>query len=422
MLSVTDEHINNVIDRKSVEVDYFEILSRLANLKCRLLQTFGVSEGGYYSTHMLIATAQGQEAMMLTPRVACEELIICVATSALIVPMSIREFFLQNFKKDNDYPISGDFCFLSHQGIDGMNNPSGNFSFEGGERTLQKIGKGMKFYQALPLFKYEELVGDEERDNLQTFIGNARQIKLFKQMIFETGLFNLLNSDGPYTIFAPSDTAIISKYGKNYEALKLKGLDYEKSFVLSHIFPGRFGKDFTGSLLNMNGDEVLLKDGVIQDVTNILEEKCKYNGNVCIMKHVVEPKKIKTYEGRTPSKTISMMDISYLTYRLWQIQNSYDLISLQSIEDQLAIMTSKLKEFRQNVEKMSKVGNDILRADSRYRDLIHEHETSKNLETAGINARLAVLLKEYNKHMEASARINAAEQLLAMITKIIRDA
>jgi hypothetical protein len=422
MFNIVDDHINNVIDRKSVDVDYFQILSRLSGLKCRLLQTFGVSEGGYYSTHMLIATPQGQEAIMLTPRVACEEVIVCVGTSALLVPMAIREFFLNNFKKDEDYPISGVFCFLSHQGIDAMDNPSGNCVFEGGERTLQKIGKGMKFYQALPLFKYEELVGDEERDNLQTFIGNARQIQLFKQMIFETGLFNLLNSDGPYTIFAPSDTAIISKYGKNYEALKAKGLDYEKSFVLSHIFPGRFGKDFFGSLLNMNGDEVLLKNGVIEDVTNVLEEKCKYNGNVCIMKHVMEPKKVKTYEGRTPSKTISMMDIAYLTYRLWQIQNSYDLISLKSIEDQLAIMTKKLQEFRENVEKMDKVGNDILTADSRYRDIIHEHETSGNLETGGINARLAVLLKQYNKHMETSARINAAEQLLALITKIVRDA
>lgn len=456
-INITDEHINNFIDRKASNVDYSQILARLANMKCRLLQTFGDSNGGYTCTHILAATSQGQEFMMLTPPVPCEELISCTKTEAQLVPMAIRDYFQKNFfiqgvrvgfgkddrpektsnsgekKGEKDTPVQqgahtpagvagSSMCFLSHMGIDAMGHPSGNCSFDGTERTMQKMGKGMKFYQALALVKYEELVSDTERDNLQTFVGNARQTKLFRQMIEETGLFELLNSDGPYTIFAPSDTTIISKYGKNYEALKVKGGDYEKSFVLSHIIPGTYQKDFSGSVLNLNGDEVVLEKGKIENVTIILDSKCKYNGNVCIMKHVVEPKHVRKYEGRAPSRTVSMMDISHITYRLWQIQNSYDKIALESIESQLEIMTKKLSEFRANIEKMEKVGDDILKADARYRDIIHEHDTTQKLDTAGINARLGALLQQYNRHMEASARIIAAEQLMALITKLIRDA
>ena len=76
--------------------------------------------------------------------------------------------------------------------------------------------------------------------SLITFIGQENNLSIFRAALKRTGLDSILNSGGPYTIFAPADSAftaagLTADVVNNYDKQALRNI------LSFHIIPGRIG-------------------------------------------------------------------------------------------------------------------------------------------------------------------------------------
>lgn len=92
--------------------------------------------------------------------------------------------------------------------------------------------------------------------NVSTIIENKSNLKLFNAALKAAGLDNTLKSGGPYTIFAPSDTTVIS----NLNNLPRDNTSL-KSIIQYHIVNGNYSSsDLIGksSLKTLRGDNLII--------------------------------------------------------------------------------------------------------------------------------------------------------------------
>lgn len=413
-LTIKDESINDSIGNLP---DFKDILENLRRLRIKLHNIFGVQSGSkYLSTHLFVSTHEGHEFIIMVPKAEVEDVILTFSESANIVPSVMRQHFISGLKIKTT-----SVCILSHLGIDVLDHPSGNVSFDAEERLLSKIGKGLRFYIPMPLVDYKFLATDEERNNLNMIVTESNDLIRFNELIGNADLDNILNGDGPYTVFAPNDATIRQAF-PNAGDLDSKGFKYIRSFVLSHIIPGLFKDDFDGDVLNLNGDKVILKGGKIPG--EVIDSKTKYNGKIYIMRTLLEPVRVNGDAlVRKVNPRISSLDISNMTYHIWELQNKYMTTSLDSLTDQLRMMLGKVEEYRKQKTSISSgTGQKLLDNDAKIRDIYYDEDSDATKKINPLLTRISPLVEEYKKHIQTGGQLAAAEQLLQFIAKLMREA
>lgn len=94
------------------------------------------------------------------------------------------------------------------------------------------------------------------------------EISKFGKLVYEAGLVNFFNAPGPFTLFAPSNSAV-DKMNQKYLADLQKPENRDKliDLVNYHVVMGRYNPSSlkTGPLKTVNGKEIQLKveDGQI---------------------------------------------------------------------------------------------------------------------------------------------------------------
>lgn len=164
-----------------------------------------------------------------------------------------------------------------------------NFAFSNGVRDVPKLGRGNKFYQALPFVRIEYLTDDVSTNNLDKFVKENQTLSTFANILRHSDNVNILASAGPFFALIPSNYAFQREFNNethinsssNINSNKLqqspeaspvlkrkadnfvKNLPKEKlnEIVLRHIFLGDFPKDYTGGMTNLLGESFTFVKG-----------------------------------------------------------------------------------------------------------------------------------------------------------------
>ena len=133
----------------------------------------------------------------------------------------------------------------------------------------------------------------------KTIVGVADESGSFKTLLAAAqaaGLVDTLNSEGPFTVFAPSDAAFAKLPEGTVEAL-LQDPDKLKAILLYHVVPGKMmAADVVKkqSLKSAQGSDITLKvsdAGVMVDGANVVTTDIKAsNGVIHVIDSVIMPK------------------------------------------------------------------------------------------------------------------------------------
>lgn len=390
-ITVQEERLED-IERESSEkyetsLIYSDIIEKLRSLKYRIIKSFGIeSDNKVLCTHILVATPQNHEALIFTPRVSCEGVIILKSVKNTIIPEELRHYF-----SENTFPTQ--ICFVSHFGIDTFNHESGNFTYQSQDKTVLSLNKGQKFYLPMPYIDFKALTHDEDRNRLDFFIEEGANITLFREAVISSDNMGIFAGEGPITVYIPSDAI-----------MKKTRISDQSSFVLSHVFNGEKNSD------------------AFPNVKPLHTYK-KRNGTAYIINATLPVNENATFEQPETTVTyyVSSCDIANSSYMLWKVFNEYERVALNSIKSQLAIMTKKIEEAEKDDNKFKALGVSILKENSKYRDIMHSSPNDAQKQLESMNKRIAVMVKEYQEHITFDSKIIAIDILLQMITKMIRD-
>lgn len=132
----------------------------------------------------------------------------------------------------------------------------------------------------------------------KTIVGVADEAGSFKTLLAAAkaaGLVDTLNSEGPFTVFAPSDAAFAKLPEGTVEAL-LQDPDKLKAILLYHVVPGKMmAADVVKkqSLKSAQGNDITLKvsdAGVMVDGANVVTTDIKAsNGVIHVIDSVIIP-------------------------------------------------------------------------------------------------------------------------------------
>ena len=428
-----DSLINAKTWHASDDANFSDIIASLDYLDFKIVHKFAVdNEDSLDSVFLLCTTSQGHECMIIVPHIECKEAIVIEEESASLVPFEIKNTFMEALKGSKTA-----FAFLTHHGIDGVGNSS-NYSYDDQEVALKSLKRGTKFYMPLPLVDYDTLISTVAANNVGTLVNQSSETTLYKDMLEKSGMSTLLDSNGPYTVFAPTNEAIHQSFEDggqflfnpdNHEALK--------AFVLNHIFVGSYDFHYTGEIVSMQGEKYDY-DTILNASTNLVAFS-KANGFVSLVDKILEPTKFEDVEViAAPVESISDMDIAQTTYDIWLTQDSLDRKVRADLREQLTLISNAISlQEKASQTRMKELGQKIVELDDTFQDVVYETQVSTNQGTSftivdNVNNEgfsrldqakfdLAEKNDEYGEYMKSSARLAALKYLLSVAAKIGRD-
>lgn len=419
----------------SEDANFDGIIASLNYLNFKILQKFAIDdEESFKMVFLLCLTPQGHECMVIIPHIDCKEAIVVQTESASLVPHEIKSIFVESLKNS-----STAFAFLTHHGIDGVGN-SGNYSYDDQEVALKALKRGTKFYMPLPIVDYDDLVSTIANNNIGTFVNQSSETTLFSKMLVQSEMKSLLDSNGPYTVFAPTDRAIRTSFEDNGEFLfSPENYAALKAFVLNHIFLGSRDKSYNGKLMSIQGQEYEY-NGSLSGVKMIEEMHSfsKANGFVSLIDSVLEPTNLKNIEIDIPlNDTISSIDIASTSYDIWKTQDRADRKVRQDIREQLAMIANAINtQENRSKTNMKDLGQEIISLDETLQDMIFDIQVTTNegksftllnedrilTKLENIKQELSDKNEKYGEYMKSSYRLAALKYILAVAAKIGRDA
>jgi uncharacterized surface protein with fasciclin (FAS1) repeats len=138
-----------------------------------------------------------------------------------------------------------------------------------------------------------------QQTNLVDTVAAQGTLSTFSKAIAAAGLSNILNSDGPFTVFAPSDAAFEKLPAGQLDGwLKPENKDQLISVLKYHVSPGRATGQDVGKLTEtktVNGESAQIKrtaDGIMIDNANITTRDLgSSNGVIHVIDQVLTPTK-----------------------------------------------------------------------------------------------------------------------------------
>ena len=135
--------------------------------------------------------------------------------------------------------------------------------------------------------------------NLVDTVAAQGTLSTFSKAIAAAGLANILNSEGPFTIFAPSDAAFEKlPAGQLAGWLKPENKDQLISVLKYHVTPGRVSGQEVAKLTQtktVNGEMAQIKRSgevtMINDAKITTRDLGSSNGVIHVIDHVLSPTK-----------------------------------------------------------------------------------------------------------------------------------
>jgi len=138
-----------------------------------------------------------------------------------------------------------------------------------------------------------------QQANLIDTVAAQGTLSTFSKAIAAAGLANILNSEGPFTIFAPSDAAFEKLPAGQLDGwLKPENKDQLISVLKYHVTPGRVSGQDVAKLTQtktVNGETAQIKRSgevtMINDAKITTRDLGSSNGVIHVIDHVLSPTK-----------------------------------------------------------------------------------------------------------------------------------
>lgn len=135
--------------------------------------------------------------------------------------------------------------------------------------------------------------------NLVDTVAAQGTLSTFSKAIAAAGLSNILNSEGPFTVFAPSDAAFEKLPAGQLDGwLKPENKDQLISVLKYHVTPGRVSEQDVAKLTQtktVNGEMAQIKRSgevtMINDAKITTRDLGSSNGVIHVIDHVLSPTK-----------------------------------------------------------------------------------------------------------------------------------
>jgi uncharacterized surface protein with fasciclin (FAS1) repeats len=304
-------------------------------------------------------------------------------------------------------------CFLTHIGLDLYHLYEYSLLFKDPRSDAPRLRMGEKFVIPLVYVKQEELKIEESGQRLRYYLEIDERVKVFYELLKRSNCEHLIDSSGPYTLFAPDNAMLEKAYGPHGEALrtKTKSLDV---VVCSYFVPGIYDRDFTGQLISITGQELQIQNGILQipkHVTTEVEPRVVAGNGTMV---IITSSGVLRSEGRgdfmapknlTTNVTIS--DIAFSTHTLLQSHVNFARKVRSSMRDYIRIMSDKLDEL------------DDLDVDL---DSLTDQIGYLNHSRGKVNVvELRALNDIYFEHLKTSSRVAALQISVESLTRDIKN-
>ncbi len=381
-------------------------VDRLTTLGYVIQQYFIVSDGtNNMCTHLLIVSSQGHPLIVEVKPFNHDFGIKIDSSNISIVPEKITIHYDKAIIE-----AKTEVCFLTHSGIDTYRIRKKSLLFLDTVKDIPKLQHGIKFYYPMPYVMASRLVCDLENDNLSKFVGDNKHLGLYRNLVKSSSNPYILDAEGPFTLYAPSDEFLEREYGKNAEMLTRSG-NKEKldSVVSSYIIPGMFDEDYSGENISLNGDPVSIEKGipVVNSEPLLLGDKSvkKSNGYGNVIhsgKPLISSASCKDMTKCARNICISLEDIASSSYLLWKYQRMYQVEVRQSIRDYIKIMTEALDRYESQEKEIESLEDRI--------------------NSLSDMNQIRILVEQYNDYIKTGSQIIAINHMLAPFVKGLRDA
>ena len=317
-------------------------------------------------THVMATTSEGHSFIMEVSPFEHSSDIEVLKENITIVDTEIIQYY-----QDIKPLMKTKICFLTHNGLDLTDAVGYSLMFNDKKIEVPKFKMGERFWMPLVYVKQEHLVEDDEPLRLRFFMETHKNISKFYDIIKRSKYDYLLDTNGPYTIFAPDNDMLGSKEFHDNDQI-----------VLYYIFPGVYDRDFTGTMVSLGNQITEIANGIMQIPNAVVKEVeprfDTLNGNVTIItsNKLIKPKKYKKLPLPEEHFIITPSDIGSSNYRLWRSHLDYMQIAVNSVKRDLEIISSRLQKLESEDSKFNEIGEKIAILDASTlrddRDKLHD--------------------------------------------------
>lgn len=360
--------------------------------KYKILQYF--VQDGKNCTHVMVQTPDKN--LIIVEIEVREHLGIPVQkNSTSIVSASLKLHFKNKLRLK--------MCYLTHIGLDLMEVAGYSFLFAEARPQIGKFKMGEKFFFPMLYLKQSELTPTGEGKKLRYYLEREPKASIFYDLINKSDVGYLLDSYGPYTLFAPDNHMLEKAYGPKAEVLDRKH-NFLNAIVLSYFVPGVHDRDITTTMVNLAGSEVKIANGILQvtklgtkEVVSRIEAS---NGNMSVISSptVLIPTNFSITIERNPALVVSVEDIEKNSFLLRKLMMEYGNKVRNKMMEEVNILSSKLKQ----LEALEHDANLL----------------SSRIETQEVGADFNDMFLE---HVKTSAQLAAIEIPFEAVVKQIRN-
>jgi hypothetical protein len=304
-------------------------------------------------------------------------------------------------------------CFLSHNGLDLHHLYGYSLFLKDPKSDTPRFQMGEKFVIPLVYVKAEELKIEPSGQRLRYFVSTDERLRVFYELLKRSNCEHLLDSSGPYTLFAPDNTMLEKAYGPNGNALKAKTRSLDV-IVCSYFVPGLYDRDFTGAVTSITGQELQIQNGILlipRHATSVLEQVVyAQNGMMIIITSTgvltsgdqsgfVTPKNLLT--------NVTISDIAFATHTLLQLHVNFARQVRSEMRNYIKIMTEKLDEL-----------DDL---DEDVKPLMKQIDAYNRSRRKSQSIEIRTLNDMYMEHVKSANQVVALQIAVETLTKGIRD-
>ncbi len=146
---------------------------------------------------------------------------------------------------------------------------------------------------------YDDDSGETENGTILQTIADFDSLETFGELLEQAGLTEILDGDGPFTLFIPDDSAFLRLPEKELERMESSD-EYLKSILLRHIVKDQkvvFDNEETRSIITAGGEEInaeATEESVQIENARVIDEEIECsNGVIHVIDAVIMPKKVK---------------------------------------------------------------------------------------------------------------------------------
>lgn len=238
-------------------------------------------QNDFKCTHLLAQTSEGHLMIIeVTPFDHNNGMKMGQLSASITPQIMVTECMKNNGKSKTKV------CFLTHNGLDLYHIFGYSLFFKDPKADAVKLQMGEKFSIPLVYVKQDELKIESDGQRLRYYVETDERLTVFYDLLLRSNCEHLLDSSGPYTLFAPDNAMLEKAYGPNANALrsKTKNLDI---IVCSYFVPGIYDRDYSGELSSIIGHQINVQNGVpvipSQMVKEIAPMVVTRNGNMSII-------------------------------------------------------------------------------------------------------------------------------------------